>query len=32
MKKENEIRDCNYERDTRFGDFTRRDFDKQGGG
>ena len=25
MKRENEIRDCNYERDARFGDFTRRD-------
>ena len=25
MKRENEIRDCNYERDARFGDFTQRD-------
>ena len=25
MKRKNEIRDCNYERDARFGDFTRRD-------
>ena len=25
VKRENEIRDCNYERDVRFGNFTRRD-------
>ena len=25
MKRENEIRDCNYERDVGFGDFTARD-------
>ena len=25
MKRENDIQDCNYERDARFGNFTRRD-------